>query len=92
MPVTTRCQLHQGRSATLQDASTSKDTSYYTAETPSHLMLLVASATVVACGVTVVACIQTVAGILAIAGALLVPYTTHALFMQSKLFLLYFEY
>jgi hypothetical protein len=31
------------------------------------------------------------AGMLAIAGVLLVPYTTHALFMQSKLFSLYFE-
>ncbi len=39
----------------------------------SSLLLIVAGATVVACGVTAVACIQTVAGILAIAGVLLVP-------------------
>jgi hypothetical protein len=39
----------------------------------SSKLLIVAGATVDACGVTAVACIQPVAGILAIAGVLLVP-------------------
>ncbi len=38
----------------------------------SSLLLLVAGAPAVACGVTAVVCIQTVAGILAVAGVLLV--------------------
>jgi len=35
MPATTRCKFHQGRSATLQDASTSKDTSCYSRDAKS---------------------------------------------------------